>query len=138
MRQLRENGSTLVRGATANESLNDSMFAYGPIRPYVESVELGELSADQTASVLNAAAAANRNPTLAQIIRNVSYGPANQPNQGQKRGAIALISAGPDGVYFSKFDGIGTPNNPQTDVINTTKGPAAIEEYDDVRVFAGG
>jgi prepilin-type N-terminal cleavage/methylation domain-containing protein len=138
LRQLRENGSTLVRGATANESLNDSMFAYGPIRPYVESVELGELSTDQTASVLNAAAAANRNPTLAQIIRNVSYGPANQPNQGQKRGAIALISAGPDGVYFSKFDGIGTPNNPQTDVINTTKGPAAIEEYDDVRVFAGG
>lgn len=151
MRQLRENGSTLVRGVVPTESLNDAMFAYGPIRPYVESAELGELGANQSASVLNSASAARRNATLAQIIRNVSYGPVggtstnlDAPNQGQKRGAIALLSAGADGIYFSKFDGIGSPNNPKSDIVGidaTTgnpKGPYAMEEYDDVRVFAGG
>lgn len=151
LRQMRENGSTLVRGVTTAESLNDAMFAYGGIRPYTESAELGELGANQADSVLNSAAAARRNATLAQIIRNVSYGPVggtsanpDAPNQGQKRGAIALFSAGPDGVYFSKFDGIGSPNAPRSDIVSidaTTgnpKGAEAIDNYDDVRVFAGG
>ncbi|MFM8404497.1 MAG: IMP dehydrogenase, partial [Actinomycetota bacterium] len=56
----------------------------------------------------NAAATANKNATLAQILRNVGYGPTNQPLNGSPRGAFAVISAGRDGIFFAKQDGPGT------------------------------
>ena len=83
---------------------------------------------------------ANQNATLAQIIRNVSYGKPNEPQQGSPRGAVVAISAGRDGVYFSRFDGRGAPGAPQFDIISTANatGPYIVSEYDDVRVFGGG
>jgi hypothetical protein len=52
-----------------------------------------------------------------------------------------LISAGADGVYFSKFDGLGTPSAPKIDIVSETANPAGpeiVSKYDDVRVFGGG
>jgi hypothetical protein len=58
---------------------------------------------------------------------------------GSARGAFALISAGPDGIYFSAIDGPGGPSAPITDlttIINV--GPRVLDEFDDVRVYGGG
>jgi prepilin-type N-terminal cleavage/methylation domain-containing protein len=137
MRQMRPQGSTLVAGATPAESMTDCMFAYQPIRPYTASVELGNLSQSQAGhSIL--ALAANQSATLAQIIRNVSYGAPNAPLAGAPRGAWVLISAGRDGIFFSRTDGLGNPTAPVTDIINPPTGPYVVNQYDDVRVFGGG
>jgi len=116
------------------------MFAFQGIKPYLNSNALGDLGASQADSILRAATAANISPTLAQIIRNVSYGKAETPQQGAPRGAVVAISAGRDGVFFSKFDGRGQPGAPQTDIVSTANptGPYIVQEYDDVRVFGGG
>ncbi len=149
-RQMRENGSSLMKGAQAGDTLNDAVFAYGGAKPYVESLGLGELSQSQADSIFVAAPVARRNSTFAQVLRSVSYGKmgatatpgfTDAPNQGAKRGAIAILSAGPDGVYFSKYDGLGTRAIPRVDIVLDTenaKGPYIADEYDDLRVFTGG
>lgn len=141
MRQMRPQGSTLVAGAQPSESMADCMFAFQPILPYINSVELGNLAQSQIAnSVLRVATPANQSATLAQMIRNVSYGAANTPLAGAPRGAWVLISAGRDGIFVSRTDGLGSPSVPVVDLIGTgnPKGPYALNEYDDVRVFGGG
>ncbi len=139
MRQMRPQGSTLVSGAGAGDSMSDCIFSFRSILGYVDSVELGDLSQNQiTGSILRTATVTNQNATLAQIIRNVSYGAANQPLQGAPRGAFVLISAGQDGIFFSRIDGPGNPTLPVNDIINNPKGPYVVNEYDDIRVFGGG
>jgi hypothetical protein len=57
---------------------------------------------------------------------------------GQARGAFMLLSAGPDGVYFSRHDGPGEPGD-GNEVDNIIPfGPSIIEEFDDVLIFGGG
>jgi prepilin-type N-terminal cleavage/methylation domain-containing protein len=140
LRQLRSNASNLVAGAQPSDNMTDCMFAFQGLRPYLNSNELGDLGATQADSILRAATAVNQNPTLAQIIRNVSYGKADQPQQGSPRGAVVAISAGRDGIFFSRFDGRGSPGAPQVDIISSGNptGPYIVQEYDDVRVFGGG
>jgi prepilin-type N-terminal cleavage/methylation domain-containing protein len=140
LRQLRPNASNMVAGAQPSDAMGDCMFAFQGIKPYLNSNQLGDLGATQADSILRAAAVANQNATLAQIIRNVSYGKPNEPQQGSPRGAVVAISAGRDGVYFSRFDGRGAPGAPQFDIISTANatGPYIVSEYDDVRVFGGG
>jgi len=142
MRQMRPQGSTLVAGALPSASLSDCIFNFQGILGYVNSVELGELSQNQlTGSILRVTPAANQDATLAQIVRNVSYGTNNQPLQGAPRGAFVLISAGQDGIFFSRIDGPGNPSAPVTDIVNAAtnpKGPYVVAEYDDIRVFGGG
>ena len=142
MRQLRPQGSTLVSGAVASESLADAIFAFQPIVPYINSVELGELAQSQPGnSILRTANAADQSATLAQIIRNVSYGPPGTPNAGAPRGAWVLISAGKDGIFFSNKDGPGGPASPFNNIVSSStnpKGPYVVNEYDDVREFGGG
>ncbi len=69
--------------------------------------------------------------------------PTDEPFGGTARGAYALISAGPDGIFFSTQDGVGSPNEP----IGTgdlawpaflERGAQAFDEFDDLRVFGGG
>ena len=140
LRQLRTNASNLVAGAQPSDNMSDCMFAFQGIRPYLNSNELGDLGATQADSILRAATAATQNRTLAQIIRNVSYGRADQPEFGSPRGAVVAISAGRDGVFFSRFDGRGSPGAPQVDIVSSGNptGPYVVQEYDDVRVFGGG
>ena len=140
LRQMRPNASMMVMGSQASDAMSDCMFAFQGIRPYLNSNELGDLGASQADSILRAATPVNQNPTLAQIIRNVSYGKPEQPQQGSPRGAVVAISAGRDGIFFSRFDGRGSPGAPQIDIITTGNptGPYIVAEYDDVRVFGGG
>ncbi|MCE2882075.1 MAG: prepilin-type N-terminal cleavage/methylation domain-containing protein [Planctomycetaceae bacterium] len=140
-RQLRPQGSNLVAGANASDSLADCVFAFQGASPYLNSTLLGELGRSQIDSVLIAAPVTQRNATLAQILRNVSYGQPQTPLQGAPRGAFAVISAGRDGVFFSKYDGLGTQSTPKTDLVSSAQnptGPYVVNEYDDVRIFGGG
>jgi len=83
---------------------------------------------------------------FAQVLRHPSFGtwdsdPLDGTNvrEVRARGAYALISAGPDGVFFSAEDGPGRPDDPVTDLTDPDySNPQSIEEYDDVRLFGGG
>ena len=63
----------------------------------------------------------------------------------QARGAMLLISAGPDGIYFSSWDGPGSQDEPQNnwgDIDENQAGlqpltEAALREYDDILRFIG-
>ena len=140
LRQMRPTASLMVAGGQTSEPITDCMFAFQGIKPYLNSNALGDLGASQADSILRSATAANISPTLAQIIRNVAYGKPETPQQGAARGAVVAISAGRDGVFFSKFDGRGQPGAAQTDIVSTANptGPYIVQEYDDVRVFGGG
>lgn len=117
-----------------------AQFAVGPIQPYIANViELGELGRSQETSIL--VTAPDVPQTLAQIIRQPAFGKGNEPLNGTARGRYAIISAGPDGVFFSRFDGIGTQAAPKDDIVSQASnaaGPTAVQEYDDIRVFGGG
>ena len=53
----------------------------------------------------------------------------------QPRGSMLLLSAGPDGIYFSSQDGPGSEDEPIDDIFDATQ--AAIGEYDDILRFIG-
>lgn len=109
---------------------------------YVQSQKLGKLGYDQTSaggrsfSILNLAANTQEKvDTWAQVLEHPAL--KNEP-----RGAIALISAGPDGIYFSTTDGSGSSAEPIAAVGAGTPfyddlGPSVIEDFDDIRVFGG-
>ena len=113
--------------------------------PYLNSTALGELGLDQVYSAGGNPAGSiltvsgQQQETLAQIIRNPAFGAPDEPlDEGTTRGRIVLFSAGPDGLYFSAQDGLGTPANPVVNII-TAAGLSALQknEYDDI-VQAGG
>ena len=137
-RQLRPQGSVLVAGGAPAELLADAVFAFQSAAPYINSVELGDLGRDQASSVLRVTPVANKSATLAQILRNVSYGAAGTPLLGAPRGAFAVISAGRDGIFFSQYDGAGTQAIPVANIVTYASGPYVVNEFDDVRVFGGG
>ncbi len=133
MRRIRDVGTLVGVAAT-------SQFAFSPITPYSGSVELGDSGQSQINSLFNAAIASQRDATLAQIIRSSAFGKNDQPLFGTAKGSIALLSAGKDGVFFSKQDGPGSVALPKIDIITAganPTGPDVVNEYDDVRVFSG-
>jgi prepilin-type N-terminal cleavage/methylation domain-containing protein len=76
---------------------------------------------------------------LAQIVRHPSLSaPGGDPvNADTPRGSIVIVSAGPDGIFFSAIDGPGSPDRPigssdypYEDFLGD--GPATIEEFDDL------
>ncbi len=108
--------------------------------PYITSTALGELRRDQRSfSILNTSPA-GRNATFGQTIRHPAFGDPVQPRNGTARGAYVLISAGPDGIYFSRFDGPGTRTAPQDNIVDDPDfgHPKVVDEYDDIRRFGGG
>jgi type II secretory pathway pseudopilin PulG len=141
LRSMRETGPLVGNGTIGQ-------FALSPTLGYVMSspggegsdvVGLGDLGKDQAPSLLRSAS--NSEATLAQIIRSPAFGKRGEPLNGTPAGRYVLISAGADGVYFSKFDGLGTPSAPKIDIVSETANPAGpeiVSKYDDVRVFGGG
>jgi prepilin-type N-terminal cleavage/methylation domain-containing protein len=123
------------------------------IAPYVESNNLGDLrkqqrftSTDQPSSVLSAAGnnAAFYRGNIGRLLANSAI----QDTDGffsQARGAMLLISGGPDGIYFSSWDGPGDPADPiynweDLDEFQQGNQPlteAALGEYDDILRFIG-
>lgn len=141
---------------------SSAQFTRAGILPYTLSTSLGERNADQTLngnpggySILNTASAAGlsgsaaRDRTLGQIIRHPAkdatnlqndVGARNNVDAGVPRGKYFLISAGPDGVYYSAAQGRGTPSAPQGDIVGYTAnpdGPRVIDSFDDILLPGG-
>ena len=123
-------------------------FYMNSMKPYTTSAVLGEFGKDQTnqvsGSILNAGGDNKQKPTFAQILRHPSlgsFGDAQKAQAGTARGAYILISAGPDGIYFSRQDGPGTLKDPIDDIVAGLQehhNPTIVKEYDDIRIFGGG
>ena len=113
-------------------------FATASMTPYTNSISLGKLGASQMdESIFNLAS--DPVSTLGKILGHPALsqwgGSGSGVVTGQARGAFMLLSAGPDGVYFSQEDGAGNPNQPQPEILDL---PASIiEEYDDMLLFGG-
>ena len=124
------------------------------IAPYVESNSLGELRKqqrysnpqDQPSSVLSNAGGNTGfyKGNIGRLIANSAI----QDTSGlftQARGSMLLMSAGPDGIYFSSWDGPGSqdePVNNWNDIYPDQSGlqpltEPALREYDDILRFIG-
>ena len=142
VRSMRSTG-LLVGDASANPQFNRAAMT-----PYLGSCALGEFGKSQISTLCDDTV--NHNPsilnvsldndkTFAQIIRAPGFGEPGDPLNGTARGAYVLISAGPDGIYFSVTDGPGSPSDPVDDIVNGDFGnPRVVKEYNDVRIFGGG
>ena len=152
LRQSRDRGP-IVRDTTANAPA--PQFELAGVASYINSNGLGEVAANQLAtpsgSVLTIGGQWQGNDQLqlsavsAMLAHPAFYKvppPATAPLYGKARGAVVLISAGPDGIFFSAVDGPGSVGNPLdggnlgAQLVNA--GPKVIEEFDDIRVFQGG
>jgi len=132
LRALRESGP--LAGPVAGNPL--PQFARGPLNPYLSSVALGESGKTQAASILNQGNNAAQDNNLAQLIRHPAFGAPDQPLAGTAKGQFIVFSAGKDGIFYSQFDGPGSPASPVAAIAVT--GPKVVDEYDDLRRFGGG
>lgn len=146
IRQVRSSGDRLVsdvdedfRGQFLFGS-SGSPREFGGMTGYLRSTRLGEVGANQVElSILNQVTSDDRMATFAQLIRHPAFGEPDEPLNGTARGAYVLISAGPDGVYFSRQDGPGEPANPVDDILSGSDvNPRVVEDYDDIVFFGGG
>ena len=153
LKQQRSIGPLVKRGNNLGQFERSGMLAY------TKSTSLGELATDQTdsakGSVFNTSTAGGqsgadaRNLTLGQIIRHPGINAqlvtgtvqdADRVWSGTSRGKYFLISAGTDGIYFSRDQVRDGGGNPLTDIVNSSgnpAGPQVIERYDDI-IVAGG
>ena len=137
-RQLRSIGPLV-----SDDPSDNPQFLLAGITPYTSSEALGELGENQTSSGGNVrysifnASGTDPAKTLAQIIRHPAFGEADDPLNGTARGAYALLSAGADGIFFSRMDGPGSRTAPIEDIV-TDYSPSIVDEYDDLRIFGGG
>lgn len=141
IRQIRTSGE-LVGEVDQNDRAqflfgNNNSTRFAGMTGYLLSTRLGDQGQDQVEySILNRVPESDRMATFAQLIRHPAFGVENQPLEGTSRGAYVLISAGPDGVFFSREDGPGEPNNPVDDI--TQLSPRIVDDYDDIIFFGGG
>lgn len=145
------------RGPLTNFTNNPPkpQFEFGGVNDYLRSTALGELGRNQLwsagnpgGSILTAAnTIADKN--FALILRHPGISPSivppppanlNNVYQGSPKGSFVLISAGPDGVYFSAADGPGSSGAaiPNGDLLGITTDAKVIDEFDDIVVFGGG
>lgn len=133
-------------GAIVGNESDDPQFIFANnalvgTSPYVQSVRLGSRGEDQTSSggeaysILNMGGQQEKIDTWSQVL-------AHPALKGEPRGAITLISAGRDGIYFSRTDGAGSSAEPITEVgagsvFYDDQGPSVIDDFDDIRVFGG-
>jgi type II secretory pathway pseudopilin PulG len=120
-------------------------FITATANPYIESILLGEGREDQAELSLlhpdqHMGSGTSADATFAQIIRTPSQGAPDEPLYSTPRGKYVLISAGPDGVYFSRHDGPGTQSAPVTNIVNDPDygNPSVVKEFDDAVLTGGG
>jgi type II secretory pathway pseudopilin PulG len=118
--------------------------------PYLDSTKLGELEQNQAGgnamSILHLGNDEMEANTWSLLLAHPAFYRANSVLYGQSKGAFVLMSAGPDGIYFSAVDGPGSDAVPIDDTnINALlfqPGPRILEEktdgFDDIRIFGGG
>ncbi len=129
LRQLRDRGP-LVGPANVSPA---PQFLRGGLLPYIQSTALGELQKDQVVnSILNTSP--NTDATLARLLTHPAI-------DNQAKGGICLISAGPDGIYFSRIDGPGSNAAPIDDIVTNPNAEynniKVVDDYDDIRIFGG-
>lgn len=80
-----------------------------------------------------------RHPTIQQVD------PLSPLIGGVAKGSIFLLSAGPDGIYYSAADGPGTIGKPigsggyiYDDFLADCRDPKLIDTFDDIRIHGGG
>jgi hypothetical protein len=93
-------------------------------------------------SMLTADTPDQRYQTFAFLVRHPGVSPqasnAAELLLGSPRGTMLLLSAGPDGVFYSTVQGAGSGAAPVTNVTQYANNPKVWDEYDDIIVFAGG
>ncbi|MFK7959318.1 MAG: prepilin-type N-terminal cleavage/methylation domain-containing protein [Phycisphaerales bacterium] len=125
-----------------------SQFDPSPLMGYMGSTSLGRLGKSQVfnaggnteGSILTDAAGGNM-----IALDNLAYLIGHPSIAGQARGSFVVISAGPDGIFFSASDGPGPTDSTngyivELDTLTTGAGvlpPQVIEEYDDLVTFGG-
>jgi len=128
LRQSRSVGPLFVAGE-AGDPFTPQFLRAGAIN-YINATALGELGIDQTGvqgSILNL-------DPVAGWANAVGHGAI----AGQSRGGLMVLSAGPDGFYFSRVDGPGSQDTPTVVGDLATFQPTDMDEYDDIRIFGGG
>lgn len=130
--------------------LDDGGTKYGTMDPYLGSVSLGDSSLPQTKAGAgtspiytlfeDGSTAVDKKKLFAQFLRHPGFGDYDKPLSGTPRGKYLLISAGKDGIYFSRIDGLGNKTTPVTPtvILNTKEGLAGLDNWDDIRMFGGG
>ena len=129
--------------------LDDGGTKYGAMDPYLGSDSLGDSSLPQTKAGAQGSSiytlfedgsdATQKKKLFAQFLRHPGFGDPDKPLSGTPRGKYLLISAGKDGIYFSRIDGIGNKTTPVTStVILSKEGLAGLDNWDDIRLFGGG
>jgi len=137
MRRIRPLG-TLVRSPGASDT---AQFDPTGLLPYVTADRIGRLaklqeysaSGNVEGSVLTGLEdEPEARDNLARLIRNPAF-------DDQARGTFVLMSAGPDGIYFSAADGPGTRTEPVVDLLDEDLDlPDDVAgEYDDLLTFGG-
>jgi prepilin-type N-terminal cleavage/methylation domain-containing protein len=148
-------------GPLVKNGNNPGQFERSGMLAYTGTTQLGDTSNDQTdtlkGSVLNTTSAGSesgagaRDLTMGQLIRHAginaqsstgsaSVADKDKVRSGTARGKYFIISAGSDGIFFSRAQATTSTGAPMTDIVSTstnTAGPQVIERYDDV-VVAGG
>jgi len=106
-------------------------FESAAMQPYLQSEGLGSLAQNQKKySVL--VTAPDPEAALGRLLQHPAL-------EGQARGSYLLLSAGADGIYFSRTDGAGSPGTPVDDVVSIyADNPNIFGEFDDVVIFGGG
>lgn len=148
LRSVRTMGPLCGRAADRPQFivLSNSGGRFAGLQPYLGSPSLGAMMSKQTKanapsgaaySVLDGADDQGKIRNFAQLIRNPAFGEANKPLQSSPRGRFVIFSSGKDGIFFSTEDGPGRKGAPFTDLASKD-GLAAIDNYDDIRVFGGG
>jgi prepilin-type N-terminal cleavage/methylation domain-containing protein len=129
--------------------IDDGKSIYGSMDPYLGSTSLGEMSLPQTKvgagdSIMyslfeDGTDATQKKKLFAQFLRHPGFGDPTTPLSGTARGKYLLISAGKDGIYYSRIDGLGNKTTPVTSsTILSKEGLAGIDNFDDIRLFGGG
>lgn len=143
LRRLRSRGPLV-----SDDPADLPQFLIAGLDGYLKSTGLGELGQNQDydsspgGSILTNSLT-NFEKNYAYVLRHPALG-SSDPNDVMEtstaRGAYVLISAGPDGIFFSAQDGPGAPGDEITALggnpdINPDR---AVDEYDDIRIFGGG
>ena len=143
LRRLRSRGPLV-----SDDPADLPQFLIAGLDGYLKSTGLGELGQNQDYDIspggsILTDSLTNFEKNYAYVLRHPALG-SSDPNEVMEtstaRGAYVLISAGPDGIFFSAQDGPGAPGDEITALggnpdINPDR---AVDEYDDIRIFGGG